>query len=163
MRTHRVLAPLLLAAGVTLASGASAQPVAGAGARYPAETAQIVQADRDFAASVAQRNRERFLSFIADATTFNGGTAGEVHGRDAVLKDWADFFNPDGPTLSWSPTHGDVVGAGDVGYTTGTAVLRGKGPNGAPIERHSEYVTVWRRQKDGSWKVVFDTGSALAR
>src|SRR4051794_18332368 len=57
-----------------------------------AASREIVQADTDFARAVAERNRERFLSFIADVTTFNGGSANELRGRDAVMKDWNDFF-----------------------------------------------------------------------
>ena len=76
-----------------------------------------------FAQSVAERNTVKFLSFIADVTTFNGGTPNEVRGRDAVMKDWADFFDPKGPTLTWTPTKGEVIGAGDLGYTTGRSVL----------------------------------------
>lgn len=128
---------------------------------HSAETAQIMKADADFAQSVAQRNREQFLSFIADVTTFNGGSASELHGRDAVMKEWADFFDPNGPTLSWTPSRGDVVGAGDLGYTTGRSLVRAKGPTGVVTERRGEYLTVWRKQRDGSWKVVFDTGSTL--
>lgn len=139
-----------------VASSAEAQPP-----RYAAETAVIMKADADFAQSVAQRNRERFLAFLADVTTFGGGSPEELRGRDAVMKGWSDFFYADGPTLAWTPTHGEVIGAGDVGFTTGTALLKGRGPDGRPVERRSEYITVWRKQKDGSWKVIFDTGSTL--
>jgi ketosteroid isomerase-like protein len=121
----------------------------------------IVKSDAAFAQSVAEKNREKFLSFIADSTTFNGGSQNELHGRDAVMKAWNDFFLPDGPTLSWTPMKGEVVGAGDLGYTTGRSLFRQKGPDGKVTERRGQYVTVWRKQADGSWKVVFDTGSTL--
>jgi len=119
----------------------------------------ILRSDAAFAQSVAEKNREKFLSFIAETTTFSGGTANELHGRDAVMKAWADFFKPDGPTLSWTPIKGEVIGAGDVGYTTGRSVYREKDAGGKVTERRGQYVTVWRKQPDGSWKVVFDTGS----
>ena len=128
---------------------------------HAAEAAQIMKADADFAQSVAAKDRTRFLSFLADVTTFNGGSPSEVRGPDAVMKEWNDFFTADGPTLSWTPTKGEVVGAGDLGYTTGRSLLRGKTPDGKMVERRGEYLTVWRKQKDGSWKVIFDTGSTL--
>jgi len=128
---------------------------------HAAEAAQIMKADADFAQAVAGKDRGRFLSFLADVTTFNGGSPSELHGRDAVMKEWDDFFTPDGPTLSWTPDRGEVVGAGDLGYTTGHSLFRGKGPDGKMVERRGEYLTVWRKQRDGSWKVVFDTGSTL--
>lgn len=158
MRHHSLLL-LLTACWVALGLAA---PVAHAqSARFAAESAQIMKADADFAQSVAQRNRERFLAFLADVTTFGGGSPEELRGRDAVMKGWGDFFEADGPTLAWTPTHGEVIGAGDVGYTTGTALLRGTRADGTRVERRSEYLTVWKRQTDGSWKVIFDTGSTL--
>ena len=150
------------AASVVLAVVAMVSP--GAQAPSPnlqAAADQIVKSDAAFAQSVADKNREKFLSFIAEATTFSGGTANELHGRDAVMKAWGDFFTPDGPTLSWTPTKGDVIGAGDVGYTTGNSVFRQKDKSGKVTERRGQYVTIWKKQSDGSWKVVFDTGSNL--
>jgi ketosteroid isomerase-like protein len=123
--------------------------------------AQIVKADTEFARSVADRNRERFLSLIAETATFNGGSPNELRGRDAIMKGWEDFFTADGPTLTWAPSKGEVIGAGDVGYTIGRSVLRAKDKDGKPTERIGQYVTVWKKQADGSWKVVFDTGSTF--
>ncbi len=137
-------------------TGATAQST-----RYPSESAAIMKADADFAQSVAQRNRQRFQSFLADVTTFGGGSPEELRGREAVMQGWGDFFEKDGPTLSWTPASGEVIGAGDLGFTTGTSLLKGRGPDGTMIERRGEYLTVWRKQKDGSWKVIFDTGSTL--
>jgi len=144
-----------------LAVAHSAATVRAQAPAHAADAAAILKADADFAQSVAQKNRARFLSFIAEVTTFNGGSAQELRGRDAVTKGWDDFFQPDGPTLSWTPTGSEVVGAGDLGYTTGRSLFRAKGADGAVIERRGEYLTVWRRQADGAWKVIFDTGSTL--
>ena len=123
--------------------------------------AQIVKSDADFAQSVAEKNRERFLSVLADQTTFAGGMPNEIHGRDAVMQRWSQFFMPDGPTLTWAPIKGEVFGAGDFGYTTGRSVFRERGPDGKIVEIHSQYITVWGKQTDGSWKVIFDTGGTI--
>jgi ketosteroid isomerase-like protein len=152
----RVSASLAVCAVLGMTTPAWAQADA-----HAAEAAQIVKADADFAKSVADRDRERFLSFIADVTTFNGGSPAELHGRDAVMKDWSDYFRPNGPTLTWTPTRGAVIGAGDLGFTTGRSTFRTTAPDGSTVERHGEYLTVWRKQRDGSWKVIFDTGSTL--
>jgi len=157
MTFQRVLA--IAVTSVTLAGiGLRAQTPA---PTLQAAADQILKSDAAFAQSVAQKNRDKFLSFIAAVTTFNGGSASELHGRDAVMSAWSDFFAPDGPTLSWSPIKAEVVGAGDVGYTTGRSVLKQKGADGKVTERLGQYITVWRKQTDGSWKVVFDTGSTL--
>ena len=150
------------AAAVVLAVAAIVSPRAQAPApNLRAAADQIMKSDAAFAQSVADKNRDKFLSFIAEVTTFSGGTANELHGRDAVMKAWSDFFMPDGPTLSWTPTKGEVIGAGDVGYTTGNSLFRQKDKDGKVSERRGQYVTIWKKQSDGSWKVVFDTGSNL--
>src|SRR3954453_11706897 len=94
---HMVTVGILVLASATAAGAQRVPDLSGA-------AAQIMKADADFAESVAQRNRDRFLSFIADGTTFNGGTANELRGKEAVWKEWSDFFAPGGPTLTWRPT-----------------------------------------------------------
>jgi len=113
-RGRRVRVGAVLAGAIAFAQ----TPDARAGAEA------IVKADRDFNQAVADRNLTRFLSFVAESATFNGGTPSEVHGREAVSKEWAAFFAADGPRLSWTPTRGEVLGAGDLGYTVGTWELR---------------------------------------
>ena len=51
-----------------------------------AAVAAIMKADADFNQAVADRDLNRFLSFIAERATFNGGTPDEIHGRDAIAQ-----------------------------------------------------------------------------
>jgi len=119
----------------------------------------IMAADRTFNQAVADRDMNRFLSLVAETATFNGGTAQEIHGRDAVGKAWAPFFRVDGPRLTWKPTRAEVLVGGDVGYTVGTWERRPAPGSGDTKIARGNYMTVWLKQDDGSWKVVFDTGS----
>ena len=119
--------------------------------------AAIMKADEDFNQSVADRNRERFLSLIADGATFGGGTPNEQKGKDAIWKSWSVFFDPKGPTLTWHPSKAEVLAGGDVGYTTGFSERRA--PNG--VVNKGNYLTVWKKQPDGSWKAIFDTGTGV--
>ncbi len=57
--------------------------------------------------------------------------------------------------LQWKPIFADVSSGGDLGYTTGPWVFRGSATD-PPIYGH--YVTVWKKQKDGLWKVMLDGG-----
>jgi uncharacterized protein (TIGR02246 family) len=134
-----------------------AQP-AGGGNSSGAGVDAIMNADRDFNTAVSDRDLARFLSFIAEGATFNGGTPGEIRGRDAIAKDWAPFFDAAGPRLTWAPTHAEVLGAGDLGYSVGSSEYR-TAPAGGQTTRRGQYLTVWRKQADGAWKVVSDSGS----
>ena len=50
-----------------------------------------------------------------------------------------------------------AAGGGDLGWTSGRYVATHTGPDG-PVRSEGRYVTVWRRQPDGTWKVDLDTG-----
>ncbi|MEO7455772.1 MAG: DUF4440 domain-containing protein [Gemmatimonadaceae bacterium] len=63
-------------------------------------------------------------------------------------------------TLVWHPVEGEMSGSGDLGFTVGNAVFTGVREDGAALVRYSKYLTVWKRQRDGSWRYVVDGGSA---
>jgi ketosteroid isomerase-like protein len=127
-----------------------------------AAKAAIIKADKAFNQSVADRDLRRFLSLVAEDATFSGGTPNEIHGRDAVGKGWAPMFEPGGPTLTWTPTKGEVLAGGDLGYTVGIWERRARGQDGTLKVTHGNYLTVWRKDPDGAWRAVYDTGSAAS-
>ena len=126
--------------------------------KNPREVAEaaMMKADRDFNQAMAGRDLPRFLSFVADNAKFDSA---EGLGKDAVAKAWAPFFAADGPTISWAPTKAEALVAGDVGSTVGTWERHTKDARGGDIVRHGQYLTVWRKQKDGVWRAEYDTGS----
>ena len=116
---------------------------------------------------MADRDLKRFLSFVGEPATFNGGTPTEIHGRDAVAKDWAPYFQANDPRLTWKPTKAEILGHGDLGYTVGSWERRAApAPAGgaqapATAVTRGNYLTVWKKQADGAWRIVFDTGSSF--
>jgi ketosteroid isomerase-like protein len=93
----------------------------------------------------------------ADAQIFSG--PGEfISGPHAI----SESFGPptEKNTLVWHPVHGEVAASGDLGFTVGNAVFTGVREDGAKIERFSKYLTVWKKQQDGTWRYVVDGGSA---
>jgi ketosteroid isomerase-like protein len=54
---------------------------------------------------------------------------------------------------------GEASKAGDLGFTVGNAVFTSVREDGAPVVRHSKYLTVWKRQRDGTWRFVVDGGN----
>jgi ketosteroid isomerase-like protein len=145
--------PILVVAFVALSLGPSA-----AQTKNPRELAEaaMMKADRDFNQAAADRNMDRFLGLVSDTAAFDSA---EGRGREAVRKAWAPFFDPDGPRISWSPSKAESLVAGDVGYTVGTWERHTKDARGGEVVRRGQYLTVWRKEKDGVWRATFDTGS----
>jgi ketosteroid isomerase-like protein len=118
----------------------------------------LLQADRDFALYAQQHGvATAFREFAApDALSLPMGEV-PVRGREAIFRAMSDF--PPGE-LRWRPVGADLARSGDLGYTWGTYEFRAPDAGGKPAPRHGKYVTVWKRQRDGSWKYVVDIGNA---
>lgn len=76
-------------------------------------------------------------------------------GREQIRQLFADY--PEA-TLIWEPYHAEVAAAGDLGYTLGKWTFTMDDETGEEHKSQGYYVSIWRKQKDGSWKYVFDTG-----
>ena len=57
-------------------------------------------------------------------------------------------------SISWVPRDARVAASGDLGFTVGDALVTSLGPTGAATQRFTKYLTVWRKEIDGHWRVV---------
>lgn len=114
------------------------------------------------------------LAAMADAERAFSRRASETTPRDAFIEFFADEsvnFQPDPgparerlrkqpppppgrPAFQWEPRTGDVAASGDLGYLTGPV----KYPQPDGSIRHGCYFSVWKKQADGSYRVILDIG-----
>ncbi len=118
----------------------------------------IREADTQFSRAATKfGSGEAFGRYAAsDAQMFSG--PGEfITGPDAI----SESFGPVSAksSLVWHPVEGEMASSGDLGYTVGNAVFTDEQDGGSPTVRYSKYLTVWKRQRDGTWKYVVDGGS----
>ena len=70
------------------------------------------------------------------------------------------FLDDKNNQLLWTPVGADISAFGDLGYTYGTFEFRSKGKDGKAVVDYGKYTSIWKKQADGSWKVVLDMGNA---
>ncbi|HEY2974516.1 MAG TPA: nuclear transport factor 2 family protein [Pyrinomonadaceae bacterium] len=115
----------------------------------------IVETERAFARmSEEQGIRPSFMAFIADDGILFRPTA--VKGKQWLTE------NPLPPSekralLSWQPTFADIALMGDMGYTTGPWEYKADIHDAKPVA-FGNFLTVWKKQLDGSWKFAIDLG-----
>jgi ketosteroid isomerase-like protein len=115
-----------------------------------AELAQQVRdAENGFAATMAARDLKAFESFLADEAVFFGQEA--LRGKAAVVAGWKSFYEKPQAPFSWRSESVEVLDSGRLAHSSGP-VLNPKG------ERVGTFNSIWRREGDGRWKVVFDKG-----
>jgi len=116
---------------------------------------RLLQADREFSAMSAKEGmKNAFLEFIdSNGVLLRPGTV-PIAGADAV--DYLIAQNDTGYTMTWQATDGMVALSGEMGYTYGTYQLR---PKGRDTVLQGTYVNIWKKQSDGKWKFVLDSGN----
>jgi ketosteroid isomerase-like protein len=114
----------------------------------PTSLDTLVAAERAFSAtSVEQGMRTAFVQNLADdGIVFRPGP---VNGRES----WRTRPNPKG-TLIWTPSFAEISGALDLGFSSGPWEYRSEGDPTA----YGHFVSVWRRELGGPWRVVLDHG-----
>lgn len=119
--------------------------------------AVLLDLEAKFAADVAARGGAGFASWFADDGVVLSNGAAPVIGKLAIEK--ASTWQASNYQLTWTPTDAVMGPSGDMGYTWGHYEGKGKDVNGNPVETSGRYMTVWRKEKDGSWKVTLDAGA----
>jgi ketosteroid isomerase-like protein len=121
----------------------------------PPALAAMADTERAFAkAATVIGWRDAFLEFFADdAITFAPGV---VPAKDGLRKQASTPFSI--LELVWEPRTGDVAASGDLGWLTGpsTSVNR-KTPEARTS--HGCYLSIWRKQPNGAWRVFIDVGA----
>ncbi len=111
----------------------------------------LVQAEKNFAQmSVEKGIRAAFLANFADnAIVFDPGP---VNGKQLYQKRPASDAQ-----LTWQPIFADIARVGDMGYTTGPWEFK-KNKGDEKPSAYGQFLSVWKKQTDGEWKVVLDGG-----
>ena len=113
-----------------------------------------------FSLAAEERDAERFTASIDDDARFVGNTV--TRGPAVIAEAWKPFFAADGPRIRWRPQFVEVLEDGTLALTRGPYRVISTDADGAAVERWGTFNSVWRRQDDGDWKVVFDAGSVAA-
>lgn len=159
-----VLCALIATANCKTALSQSLEPPASSSSLNPfadptAKPGKLLLFDLEarFAKDVAARGGAAFAEWFADDGVALGNGEPPAVGKVAIAK--SANWSPQAYQLTWTPTDAVMGPSGDMGYTWGHFEGRSKDANGNPVTTSGRYMTIWRKQSDGNWKVVLDAGS----
>ncbi len=150
MRVEAILSSLAL---VMLAGCAAPPPV-----DVDAERSALMEADRAWAEAYAASDdpAEAFVAQMVDDAVLLPPDAPLAEGREAIRAVIDMLEALPGFNVTWSAVAADVGSGGDLGYTRGTYQMSMTGPDGGSMIINGKYLTVWKKQADGSWMVTAD-------
>ena len=113
---------------------------------------ELLQADQAFAqASLDHGAAEAFRGYLTSDALSLPHAQLPVTGREAITESMQGDY-----TLAWEPQHAEVAHSGELGWTWGTysVVLPG-----GEISSRGKYLNIWRKLKNGQWRVAVDMGN----
>jgi len=113
-------------------------------------------ADQDWLKVFAAKNIDKSVAFFDEKGAMLASNAPIADSKEAISTLLTGFFALPDLKISWHVDRADVARSGDLGYTSGAYEMTFKDATGKPLSDKGKYVTVWKKQKDGAWKVLLD-------
>lgn len=145
MRTRKLMLVLAGLAILTASGGLASRPQD----RLDRLRQEVWRTEEAFAATMARRDFAAFQSFLSPETVF--WTGGVKRGRADVAAAWKRHYDAPQAPFSWKPEAVEVLESGTLALSSGPVF----NPAGARV---GTFNSVWRREPDGRWLIVFDKG-----
>jgi ketosteroid isomerase-like protein len=121
----------------------------------PLDKLAMMDADRAFSKLSEEKGmKTAFLEYIDSNGVLLRDNFLPIAGADAI--DYLIQQNDTGYTLKWEPRNGAVAKSGELGYTYGVYALT---PSQKDTVIYGTYVSIWKKELNGNWKFVLDSGN----
>ena len=114
---------------------------------------QVMETERAFAQTMADRDFQAFKSFLSTEAVFFSGSA-SLQGKQQVVDTWKAYYETEDAPFSWEPEQVVVLESGTLALSSGPV----RDPEGKVV---ATFNSIWQRDSDGDWQVIFDKGSVV--
>ncbi|MGO9086290.1 MAG: YybH family protein [Candidatus Sulfotelmatobacter sp.] len=129
-------------------------------AASPKATAETLkQLEAEFMKAAAEKGSKGYMSYYADDAVEVPNGVPAIYGK-ANIAATMGFLDDKNNGLTWTPVGADISASADLGYTYGNYEFHSKDKDGKATVEYGKYTSIWKKQKDGSWRVVLDMGNA---
>lgn len=125
-----------------------------------ADKARLMKTSRDWSRAASAGNVDAILNYWSDDAVVLTPGAPELRGKAALRSFLEQSMKAPGFHIEWEPVEASLSADGSMGYLIERTRMRMNGPDGKPVEQSFRGVTIWRKQKDGSWKNVVDISNS---
>ncbi len=120
---------------------------------------ELIKADKKFSEkSIKDGIAAAFIAYADEDVILMRDQQFPIIGKKG-LEEYYSKIKKGNAKLEWSPVKAVIANSGELGYTFGNWIYTAKDTNGNLNKTYGNYVTIWKKQKDGSWKFVLDGGN----
>ena len=142
---------VLIVASVCLTATAQTESSAGKQAEMTLIAQQIEAINRKMEEALKRNDMLAVARFYADDATMFYSRGQKVHGREAIDRYWTGIKEP----KDWKLQVVEIGGDRDTVYQVGKSTFT-SGPAGKQGTYVCDFVLIWKRQPDGTYKIHID-------
>ena len=121
-----------------------------------ADEQALRDADAQWSKAAEAKDLDKTVSYYADDAIVMPPNASAATTKEAIRSAWKEMLTTPGAAISWKATKVQVAQAGDLAYVSGTYEETMTDASGQSVKDHGKYVEIFKKQADGTWKVVAD-------
>jgi uncharacterized protein (TIGR02246 family) len=144
---------------LVVAAGAGCSNQAAPADSRAADEAAIRAKDGTFEQGVAAKDVDKILDLYEDGAVLFAPKAPATIGKAGIRTAFQGLLGAPGVKMSFKTTSVDVGRSGDLAMQRATFQIETTDKDGKPSTETGQGVVVWRKQADGSWKIIADTNA----
>jgi ketosteroid isomerase-like protein len=119
----------------------------------------LIELDREFAAITQKEGADGWVKYFAEDGVMVPSKGDVIRGKEAIRKAMSTSFGVSGNSLKWEPEYAEVSEDGSLGYTYGRYLRTSLDEAGNTVSGTGRYNSIWKRQIDGSYRIILDIGN----
>ncbi len=112
--------------------------------------------DAQWSAAASAKDLDKTVSYYSDDAVVMPPNAPSATTRETIRSAWKEMLTTPGAAISWKATKVEVAKSGDLACVSGTYEETMTDASGKPVKDRGKYVEIFKKQADGTWKVVAD-------
>jgi len=115
---------------------------------------ELIKIDEQFSSKAEEIGfAKAFIEFAHPEAILLRPKSMPIVGKPAITKLF-ETTNTEGIQLTWKPSAGDIAKSGEFGFTYGIYTMKRD-----TFKMQGTYVSIWKKDDEGSWKYMLDTGN----
>lgn len=120
---------------------------------------EILKTEKDFNEASILNGAEGWASYFLENGKMLTKIGNPLIGKDAIHQAMKPLFDLKKLIFTWEPNDVDVSKDGSLGYTYGNYHRQYEEQDGSAVEEKGMYMSVWKRDAQGNWRVAADVGN----
>ena len=121
-----------------------------------AEGEKVMQLSKQWSQAASRGDVEKIIGYWADDAVVMSAGEPVLNGKQAIRKMVEESYKMPGFRINWEPQSVVVSESGDMAYLLENSQISFTDSTGKPFTINNNAVSIWRKQKDGTWKNAVD-------